>query len=146
MSGGGDRRCTTAGFTRRRAICVWPFGSRGDGWSASAALCKASHASTTSAQWLHRGDGIGPEAVVGVEADVAALFSQLEITFSKRPFLLGDRPTSDIGFSGPFFRHLLWTRYRFNYFGTRTQYAGVGYAFVEQRTREPARRAYPGYS
>ena len=53
-----------------------------------------------------RGDGIGPEAIAGVEADVAALFYQLEIIFSKRPFLLGDRPTlADIGFSGPFFRH-----------------------------------------
>ena len=53
-----------------------------------------------------RGDGIGPEAVAGVEADVSALFSQLEVIFSKRPFLLGDRPTlADIGFSGPFFRH-----------------------------------------
>ena len=53
-----------------------------------------------------RGDGIGPEAVAGVEADVAALFSQLEDIFSKRPYLLGDRPTlADIGFSEPFFRH-----------------------------------------
>ncbi|MAK70254.1 MAG: glutathione S-transferase, partial [Halieaceae bacterium] len=53
-----------------------------------------------------RGDGIGPEAVAGVEADVAALFSQLEVIFSKRRFLLGNRPTlADIGFSGPFFRH-----------------------------------------
>ena len=53
-----------------------------------------------------RGDGIGPEAVSGVEADVAALFSQLEVIFSKRHFLLGDRRTlADIGFSGPFFRH-----------------------------------------
>ena len=53
-----------------------------------------------------RGDGIGPEAVAGVEADVAALFSQLEDIFSKRPYLLGDRPTlADVGFSGPFFRH-----------------------------------------
>ena len=53
-----------------------------------------------------RGDGIGPEAVAGVEADMAALFSQLEDIFSKRPYLLGDRPTlEDVGFSGPFFRH-----------------------------------------
>jgi glutathione S-transferase len=53
-----------------------------------------------------RGDGIGPAAVAGVEADVAALFSQLETIFSKRRFLLGDRPTlADIGLSGPFFRH-----------------------------------------
>ena len=53
-----------------------------------------------------RGDGIGPKAVAGVEADVAALFSQLEVIFSERHFLLGDRPTlADIGFSGPFFRH-----------------------------------------
>lgn len=47
-----------------------------------------------------RGDGIGPEAVSGVEADVATLFSRLEIIFSKRHFLLDDRPTlADIGFS-----------------------------------------------
>ena len=53
-----------------------------------------------------RGDGIGPAAIAGVEADVAALFSQLETIFSKRRFLFGDRPTlADIGFSGPFFRH-----------------------------------------
>ena len=37
---------------------------------------------------------------------MVALFSQLEIIFSKRHFLFGDRPTlADIGFSGPFFRH-----------------------------------------
>ena len=53
-----------------------------------------------------RGDGIGPKAVAGVEADVTTLFSQLEVILSQRPFLLGDRPTlADIGFSGPFFRH-----------------------------------------
>ena len=52
------------------------------------------------------GDGIGPDAVAGVEADVAALFASLERIFKARPFLLGDYPTlADIGFSGPFFRH-----------------------------------------
>ena len=52
------------------------------------------------------GDGIGPEAVSGVEADVATLLSSLERIFESRPFLLGDYPTlADIGFSGPFFRH-----------------------------------------
>ena len=52
------------------------------------------------------GDGIGPEAVSGVEADVAALLTSLERIFESRPFLLGDYPTlADIGFSGPFFRH-----------------------------------------
>lgn len=52
------------------------------------------------------GDGIGPGAVSGVEADVAALLASLERIFQKRPFLLGDYPTlADIGFSGPFFRH-----------------------------------------
>ena len=52
------------------------------------------------------GDGIGPGAVSGVEADVAALLASLERIFEKRPFLLGDYPTlADIGFSGPFFRH-----------------------------------------
>ena len=57
-------------------------------------------------QGYTRGDGITPEAVAGVESDVACLFSQLECIFSTRPFLLGDRPTlADIGFAGPFFRH-----------------------------------------
>ena len=52
------------------------------------------------------GDGIGPDAVLGVEADVTALLAVLEGIFSKRPYLLGDYPTlADIGFSGPFFRH-----------------------------------------
>ena len=52
------------------------------------------------------GDGIGRDAVAGVEADVAALFASLERIFEARPFLLGDYPTlADIGFSGPFFRH-----------------------------------------
>ena len=52
------------------------------------------------------GDGIGPDAVAGVEADVATLFSSFEQIFESRPFLLGDYPTlADIGFSGPFFRH-----------------------------------------
>ena len=53
-----------------------------------------------------RGDGIGPDAVLGIETDVANLFSQLERIFSVRPFLFGDRPTlADVGFAGPFFRH-----------------------------------------
>ena len=53
-----------------------------------------------------RGDGIGPNAVPGIETDVANLFSQLERIFSVRPFLFGDRPTlADVGFAGPFFRH-----------------------------------------
>jgi len=53
-----------------------------------------------------RGDGIGPDAVLGIEIDVANLFSQLERIFSVRPFLFGDRPTlADVGFAGPFFRH-----------------------------------------
>jgi glutathione S-transferase len=52
------------------------------------------------------GDGIGPDAVAGVEADVATLLALLERIFEARPFLLGDYPTlADIGFSGPFFRH-----------------------------------------
>ena len=52
------------------------------------------------------GDGIGRDAVAGVETDVAnALFASLERHFEARPFLLGDYPTlADIGFSGPFFR------------------------------------------
>ena len=52
------------------------------------------------------GDGIGRDAVAGVETDVAVLFASLERIFEARPFLLGDYPTlADIGFSGPFFRH-----------------------------------------
>ncbi len=53
-----------------------------------------------------RGDGITAENVAGVEAIFLALLQQLEAIFSRRPFLLGQRPTlADIGFSGPFFRH-----------------------------------------
>ena len=53
------------------------------------------------------GDGIAAHNVGAVERDVAQLLAQLQTIFSARPFLLGDRPTlADIGFSGPFFRHL----------------------------------------
>ena len=51
------------------------------------------------------GDGISPDAVAGVEADVATLFASLEQIFESRPFLLGDYPTLADIVSGPFFRH-----------------------------------------
>ena len=52
------------------------------------------------------GDGIGPEAVAGVEAIFLRTLEQLKAIFEHRPFLLGDRPSlADVGFSGPFFRH-----------------------------------------
>ena len=58
------------------------------------------------------GDGIGPDAVAGVEADVATLLASLERIFETRPFLLGDYPTlADIGFSGPFSGISPWTPY-----------------------------------
>ena len=52
------------------------------------------------------GDGITRANVRAVEADVAALWQQLEATLSQKPFLLGARPSlADVGFAGPFFRH-----------------------------------------
>ena len=52
------------------------------------------------------GDGISAAAVPGVEAMYLRLLAQLEVIFSQRPFLLGDRPSlADVGLSGPFFRH-----------------------------------------
>ena len=52
------------------------------------------------------GDGITPANVRAVEADVAALWQQLEATLSPPPGLLGARPSLvDVGFAGPFFRH-----------------------------------------
>jgi glutathione S-transferase len=53
-----------------------------------------------------RGDGITPDQVPAVEDIFLRLLAQLQDVFSRRPFLLGDRPSlADIGFSGPFFRH-----------------------------------------
>ena len=53
------------------------------------------------------GDGMCADNVVAVEAGVARLLAMLQSIFSTRPFLFGDRPSlADIGFSGPFFRHL----------------------------------------
>jgi len=53
-----------------------------------------------------RGDGIGPDAVSGVEAIFTRTLAQLQAIFEHRPFLLGTRPSlADVGFSGPFFRH-----------------------------------------
>lgn len=52
------------------------------------------------------GDGITTDNVAGVEAMYLRLLEQLEAIFSRRPFLLGERPSlADIGLSGPFFRH-----------------------------------------
>ena len=52
------------------------------------------------------GDGITRANFGAVEADVAALWQQLEATLSQQPFLLGERPSlADVGFAGPFFRH-----------------------------------------
>ncbi|TDG13468.1 glutathione S-transferase [Seongchinamella unica] len=52
------------------------------------------------------GDGITPQGVAGVEALFLQLLAQLQAIFSRRPFLLGDRPSlADVGLSGPFFRH-----------------------------------------
>lgn len=53
------------------------------------------------------GDGITRDNVPAVERDVDRLLQQLETIFRTRPFILGERPSlADIGFSGPFFRHL----------------------------------------
>ncbi len=53
-----------------------------------------------------RGDGVTAGNIAGVESIYLRLLDQLEAIFSRRPFLLGERPTlADIGFSGPFFRH-----------------------------------------
>ncbi len=52
------------------------------------------------------GDGITRANFKGVEADVAALWQQLEAMLSQQPFILGARPSlADVGFAGPFFRH-----------------------------------------
>jgi glutathione S-transferase len=52
------------------------------------------------------GDGITRANFKGVEADVAALWQQLDATLSQQPFLLGERPSlADVGFAAPFFRH-----------------------------------------
>ena len=52
------------------------------------------------------GDGITDANVAAIEADVDDLWGQLEAIFTRRSFLLGERPSlADVGFSGPFFRH-----------------------------------------
>ena len=52
------------------------------------------------------GDGITHQQVPGVEAIFLRTLDQLEAIFSRRAFMLGDKPSlADIGFSGPFFRH-----------------------------------------
>ncbi len=52
------------------------------------------------------GDGITRDNVDGVEGIYLRLLAQLQVIFSTRPFLLGDRPSlADVGLSGPFFRH-----------------------------------------
>lgn len=52
------------------------------------------------------GDGMSQQNIPAVEANVKDLFQNLENIFSKRKFILGDRPSlADIGLSGPFYRH-----------------------------------------
>lgn len=52
------------------------------------------------------GDGIRAQNVAGIEAMFLKLLTQLQAVLSRRPFLLGERPSlADVGLSGPFFRH-----------------------------------------
>ena len=79
------------------------------------------------------GDGMCADNVVAVEAGVARLLATLQSIFSRRPFLFGDRPSlADIGFSGPFFRHLALDPGAVgNNPATGARSAGVGSAPVE---------------
>ncbi len=57
-------------------------------------------------QGYTRGDGIGADAVRGVEQIYLRTVAQLQTVFEQRPFILGNRPSvADVAFSGPFFRH-----------------------------------------
>ena len=70
-------------------------------------------------QWLKRrywrrrqhgifvsGDGVTTETRGAVEASYLETLDALEAIFSRRPFVLGERPTeADFGFFGPMFRH-----------------------------------------
>jgi len=52
------------------------------------------------------GDGIGENAVAGVEGIYLRILQQLQAIFEKRSFIFGEKPgLADIGLSGPFFRH-----------------------------------------
>lgn len=52
------------------------------------------------------GDGLNRDNVMAVEKMYLGLLDQLQAIFSRRSFLLGEKPSlADIGFSGPFFRH-----------------------------------------
>lgn len=52
------------------------------------------------------GDGIAPGQEPGVEAIYLRMLEHLQAILSRRPFLLGSRPSlADIGLTGPFFRH-----------------------------------------
>ena len=52
------------------------------------------------------GDGMTSDNAVHVEENFKKLLKNLEGIFSRRKFLLGNRPSlADIGLSGPFFRH-----------------------------------------
>ena len=73
------------------------------GWLSPAVVWKTHRLARRQRQGYTVGDGIGHDAVAGVEADVASLFASLERIFEARPFLLGDYPTlADIGFSESF--------------------------------------------
>lgn len=52
------------------------------------------------------GDGLTSTNVPAIEGCVQRLFGQLQLIFSDRPYVLGNRPSlADIGLAGPFFRH-----------------------------------------
>ncbi|MEM6544766.1 MAG: glutathione S-transferase family protein [Pseudomonadota bacterium] len=52
------------------------------------------------------GDGIGADAVKGVEAIYFRTLEQLDTLFRSRPYVLGSTPSiADVGLSGPFLRH-----------------------------------------
>ena len=55
-----------------------------------------------------RGDGIDRHTRAHAEGVVSILLDQLEVLFSGRPFLFGDRPTvADVGLMGPVWRHFV---------------------------------------
>jgi len=57
--------------------------------------------------WIYmRGDGVRSETREHIEAVYLSTLERLEAIFSKRPFLLGDRPTvADFGFYASMYRH-----------------------------------------
>ena len=55
-----------------------------------------------------RGDGIDSRTRVHAERSVGRTFACLEPVLTRRPFLLGERPTiADVGLMGPFWRHFV---------------------------------------